>query len=208
LNSPNSNIMLLFKCPIVNPGSMMKRSFIEKNNILYRDEYFVAQDYAFWMDCMLNNANIKILNEELLYYRSGDEHTNVTRESFANRAKERKKLIDSIRNRGLTEKKFKLTLNDLKLFNYFFQEHNYVLNEKNIEVFKTLLEKLQLQNKVYSIFPSNNFNFVLQLNWVKQIISSNSLTKKQKFRFILLYKWFNKRAIFYTLTRCMMLLFK
>lgn len=190
---PNSNIMLLFRCMIVNPGSMIKKSFIVKNNINYRDEFFVAQDYSFWMDCMINGANFKILQNPLLYYRTDDDYDSITNISRKFKSEERKKLISSIRSRGLIETNILYNSEYIKVFNYFFQERKFIVDKSNVNLLKKTLKLLKNNNEIKKIFPTKNFNYVLQINWINQIVKSTSLNRIQKFSIIVFSHWFSKK---------------
>lgn len=199
--TPNSNIMLLYRCMIVNPSSMVKKSFITKNNLSYRDQYFVAQDYSFWMDCMLKNAKFKILQYPLVYYRTGDGYENITNMSRKFKSKERKLLISSIRTRGLEETNLLSDFRDLTVFNKFFQEKKFIVNENNVKILKKTLHKLKINNKKNEVFPVSNFNYVAQLNWVNQVVNTTNLNKKKKIIYLLMGRWFSKnpKAIAYTI---------
>jgi len=194
---PNSSIMLLFRCMIVNPGSMIKKSFITKNNIRYRNEYFVAQDYSFWMDCMIKGANFKILQNPLLYYRTDDDYESITNISKKFKSKERKKLISSIRARGLKDTNIMDNSGELKAFNDFFQERKFIVDKSNVKLLKKTLKTLKINNKIKNVFPSKNFNYVLQINWINQIVNSPYLSRKQKLFTIFFSYWFSKNPKVY-----------
>lgn len=61
---------------ISHPTTMIKRDFIRKNNIYYKN-YPCAEDYKLWSDIAINNGSFYVIPEYLLYYRcSNDQISN------------------------------------------------------------------------------------------------------------------------------------
>lgn len=56
----------------MHPSVMIRKSFLDKTGISYREEIKKAQDYALWIDCLNAGGTIKILRETLLRYRIHD----------------------------------------------------------------------------------------------------------------------------------------
>jgi glycosyltransferase involved in cell wall biosynthesis len=68
------SFMLNFKCPILHPTVMMRKS-IFVNGYKYEEEYLYAEDFALWRK-VDNGNNIAILPYILLSYRTHENQTN------------------------------------------------------------------------------------------------------------------------------------
>lgn len=64
-DSEQAKIHSLFEVPIAHPCAMIKNSFLKKNNILYVDDYALAEDMPFWRD-IIWKYNGKITNLPLV----------------------------------------------------------------------------------------------------------------------------------------------
>lgn len=53
----------------MHPTVMIRKSFLEKHHITYREEFRMAQDYALWVDCLNAGGVIKNLDIPLVQYR-------------------------------------------------------------------------------------------------------------------------------------------
>lgn len=62
--------MLLYSNPLFHPTIMIRRSFIDKNNIIYNETFRRSQDYALWLELASHGAVFASLQEPLLYYRA------------------------------------------------------------------------------------------------------------------------------------------
>jgi glycosyltransferase involved in cell wall biosynthesis len=68
------SFMLNFKCPILHPTVMMRKSLFS-NGLRYSGDFKYAEDYALWR--MLDNgSNMAILTDQLLMYRIHNAQTN------------------------------------------------------------------------------------------------------------------------------------
>ncbi len=65
-----------YKCPICHPTVMMRKSFLEKNNVWYKEKNVYAEDCSLWVDIILAGGKITNLPDVLLKYRVG--HTRVS----------------------------------------------------------------------------------------------------------------------------------
>lgn len=133
---------MIFHNPIGNSTVMFRKSVIDKQKISYRKECFVAQDYAFWVDCKKNNK-FKIINKALVAYRQG--HNNVTKKSLGNRSIERKRVIDEIRNRAIKNSGLILNNNQSNIFNKIFSDPYQELETKDFYEFYNVVDKVSLQ---------------------------------------------------------------
>lgn len=63
---------LIFRNPIANPTTFIRKSILDKNNLSYKKEYIYAEDYKFWCD-LLKTGDFINLKEPLLKYRVHDK---------------------------------------------------------------------------------------------------------------------------------------
>lgn len=113
------NLKLMFYNPIGNSTVMFRKSTIDELNIKYRKDYFVAQDYAFWVDCICG-CKFHIIKDSLLAYRQG--HENITKRSIKSKSLERKMLINTIREDAIKNNKFNLSDRNLAIFKKIFSD--------------------------------------------------------------------------------------
>lgn len=133
---------ILFHNPIGNSTVMFRKSIIDKQKISYRKECFVAQDYAFWVDCKKNNK-FNIINKSLVAYRQG--HNNITKKSLSNRSLERKRVIYEIRSRAIRNSGLVLTNSQYNIFNKIFSDPYEELDTEDFFDFYNVVNKVSLQ---------------------------------------------------------------
>lgn len=111
--------MLMFFDPISNPSAMVRLEPVKMNNIVYNEQYFVAQDYDFWLK-LIEYGKLGMIQEPLITYRSG--HANITARSKNEKLAKRNKIIGEIQKDAL--RYFGIYLDDvsLKTFNTIFSQ--------------------------------------------------------------------------------------
>ena len=115
---------LMFGNCMLNSTIMMRKEFIEKNNLLYRKECIVCQDYSFFVDAALV-GNIENMNISTIKYRTG--HENITKKSKTKNIKLRKNILKEIGVRS-------------------FKGNGFFLDETEYELIK-ILNKVIVINK-------------------------------------------------------------
>ena len=55
---------------ILNPTAMVRLDFVRRHDVRYRSDLAVAEDYAFWLECMYRGARFANLKQPLVRYRS------------------------------------------------------------------------------------------------------------------------------------------
>ncbi|MBQ8997537.1 MAG: glycosyltransferase [Clostridium sp.] len=174
-----TKIFLMYKNCIPNSAAMIRKEFIDTNNIKYRKEYFVLQDYAFWADCS-KYGKIAVLNRFLLFYRT--EHNNITSRSKKEKMEQRNKLLDIIHERLLRQNGFVLEDEEINILNDGLREKNLFLEDDLIN-FNNILEKLKLINLEKSIFNINKFNEISNKIFL-EVIKESKCSKKIKLKSI------------------------
>lgn len=151
-------IQVLFSSPIANPTAIIRMDIIRKYNFLYNECYFVAQDYDMWVQ-LSKVGDLAILPEVLFKYRIG--HNNISKLSRTQRAKERKKIIDTIHSDILNFYGFKLTFREKELYNHLFSDNPVDFSDLMINNIPHLIKKLELENEQKNIFEKSLFRRVL-----------------------------------------------
>lgn len=151
-------IKLLFSSPIANPTAMIRMDTIRKHGLYYNESYFVAQDYDMWVQ-LSKVGDLAILPEVLFKYRIG--HNNISKLSRTQRAKERKKIIDTIHSDILNFYGFKLTFREKELYNHLFSDNPVDFSDLMINNIPHLIKKLELENEQKNIFEKSLFRRVL-----------------------------------------------
>lgn len=173
-------IMLMFYNPIANPSATIRKETLDKHNIKYNLDFFVAQDYQLWVQ-LLKVGNIAIQPEFLLKYRFG--HENISKKSNRDKRKKRKQLIGRIHEDLLKFHGIDLTDEEIKVFNEFFTE-SYGSSVSNIATVHTVVNKLKKWNKQTQTFDHDMFLSILD-DCILLAIYHQSLTGRQK---VALYK--------------------
>lgn len=175
---------LMLNICIANPSVMIRKEFLTKNNIKYREEYFACQDYSLWID-IVKLGKISNINKCLLRYRSG--HDNISRRTANNRSKERKKLLDNIHLRGIANNGLSITENELKLINKIFNDNikDNAASEDEINKLDKVFKKFKDQNNVNNKIDKKQFNKALNDCWYIAIKQSNIARVKKIIKIIL-----------------------
>lgn len=173
---PNEiNIVLMFYSPISNPSSMVRLETVRKHNLAYNLNYFVAQDYGFWVDISKVGGKIAVLPEFLLKYRTG--HENITKKSHSKKTERRKQVLRSIHKDILSHYNIHLSDDELKVYSEFFSYNYWTIDD--VENLISAVEKLK--NWVHE---QNEFNQQLFLNIlddsIMKGISNQRMSLKQK----------------------------
>lgn len=133
---------LLFKgCIFCQSSVMIKKEIIENYNLLYKQEDFPAEDYAFWLN-LIGKTQFAILDELLLLYRYYDGNVSTKHKNIQNK------------------KAFFLQLTALEnYFNISFKEKEKLCDiydliictpEEEIEIYNVIRENLRiLKNHQY-----------------------------------------------------------
>lgn len=182
-----ANIQLMFNNVIGNPAAMFRKDIINKYNISYRNECFVGQDYAFWIDCS-KHTKLAILSEPLLIYRTG--HENITKLSMKKNVKMRRKVIDDTRTRCLKNNGIILTQDEVNLFNTIFSDPDIDITLDDISKYRKLLLKITQLNNVYEKgffareIKQGLVDRVLRVNYnkIEKVKSINFLLPNESFK--------------------------
>lgn len=178
---------LIFSICIANPSTMLRNSFIKKYNLRYRNDFFVCQDYSFWVD-VCKFGNISNINKPLLYYRSG--HDNISKRSSEKKAQQRKQLLDRIHIRALKHNNIVLSNDELKTFNKCFDDSvNKIISIKDINLLYNIMTKIY---KECCSLDKDILQQVIIKNFYIKLKESN-LSLKEKLTYInKINKYYNK----------------
>ena len=141
---------LMFGNCMLNSTIMMRKEFIEKNNLLYRKECIVCQDYSFFVDAALV-GNIENMNISTIKYRTG--HENITKKSKTKNIKLRKNILKEIGVRSFKGNGFFLEETEYELISKYIWEKS-----ENIEYnYNEFNELIKILNKVIVINKDKKF---------------------------------------------------
>ena len=136
----NIKLSLLFSLAVpTQSGSMMRKDFLEKNNIKYTKGILYSDDYYLYADMLRNGAKFHHINEVLHIYNDIREHSNnFNLKQFEETQNIKKELFNYV---GLNFNDYKDIQNDIKLF--ACKVINDLLNKEEVELkfSKTLLQK-------------------------------------------------------------------
>ncbi|NBJ94043.1 glycosyltransferase [Parablautia muri] len=145
------------------PSVMIRKSFLDENNILYQEKMVKAQDYALWVDCIEAGAIFACLNEKLLLYRIHKEQ--ITTSAHGEQSQYLKKIIQG---------------NLMKIFG-IEQEGAEVLSTLYSDKFEFTVEKyifwIDYLSKTNRIYSPTIFDNELKERWIHKVIKCAKYSK-------------------------------
>lgn len=132
-------LLLIFENCIGNTTVMFKKECL--NGLIYNSNYFVCQDYKFWVDLSKYN-NFTSVNKVLMKYRTG--HNNITKRSKQNKLEDRNKLISEIRKLAFSINSIDIDNKDLSYLNSFLDTNDKTLkkfDDINLIMLKIIKQK-------------------------------------------------------------------
>jgi len=132
-----------------NSTAMVRRSFLQRYNIQYKDNMYGAEDYRFWAECSVYGT-ISAIDKVMLYWRDHNNQSNKARKFFT---EERKNAISNIQKYLLEQYGFYFTEEQEKFLFKVFAEDGRLESKEDIEnlyqVFREMIcqaKKLKLDN--------------------------------------------------------------
>ncbi|PEL13552.1 glycosyltransferase [Bacillus sp. AFS017336] len=121
-------LLLLFENCIGNTTVMFRKNILDE--IIYQKDFFVCQDYKFWVD-LSSKTKFTSINKSLMSYRTG--HENITKKSKKNKEKERNALLLKIRQDAFELNKISISDIELNKLNDFLNK-----KDKSLEKFQKI----------------------------------------------------------------------
>ena len=149
----NIKCNLIFRNCMINSTVMMRKEFIKKNNLSYRNECMVCQDYSFFADASLV-GNIENMNISTIKYRTG--HENITKRSKTKKIELRKEILREIGIRALKGNGFFLEKSEYELISKYIWEKNENIKYDYIEfneLIKILNKVIEINNNKQNLNP-------------------------------------------------------
>ena len=151
--------LLLLKSTIANGASMFRKSLVTEQKVCLRTEYFVCEDYAFWVD-LIGKTKMENIDQTFLKVRSG--HSSITQESWqdAGKLRLRKAVLDEIHRTAFQNLGIPVTEEEINEFNRYVGDanrYNVVTKEdvKRIEkVFSSIIHKIHCCEPVLDFSPA------------------------------------------------------
>ena len=171
INMREIYIMLLMETTLLHPTVMIRKSFIEQNELLYNELFTYAQDFDMWARCS-ELGNIEIMPEILVYIRKHAKQISTEKKNL--QKKFAKKILKrQLDNFGVdySDREFELHLMlsglcefdiekilDLKRWINKLNHQNELVNKYNKKIFQKILT-----NKVFNIYfklPKNKLKLI------------------------------------------------
>lgn len=172
LHNDTIQMILLRRNCLVHPVAMMRKSFLNDNNISYDIHFKRSQDYDLWLTMILLGVNFYIIDEPLLYYRKSE-------------------IQISTKNRG--EQNDYALLARIKFFNHYFMSvgvtYDGTLNPKFLnEISKNIKVNrpwLPLDTNIFAMLYYNmSFSFGKLLSLVTEGLFLYKLSCRQVFHIL------------------------
>lgn len=108
-----------------NGTALIRKDFITKNKIRYRENMFGAEDYRFWSECLVNGAAFSTVEEILLYHRVHGDNASLL--AMKEKEKERERVLAEIRRYTLENSGFRFREEDFAILDGIFKETGIVV---------------------------------------------------------------------------------
>lgn len=123
----------LFHNCIPNGSTLIRKEFIDSNNLKYKEQMFGAEDYRFWVECLVKGAKFATLDEVLLYHRIHGHNASILATKY--NTEERERVIREIKRTALAESGFSLSDKHYSIIFNMFKEYNvYMKDVQEIEL--------------------------------------------------------------------------
>lgn len=152
--------MLFENAGPVHPTVMIRRDFLVRNGITYREEIKKTQDYALWIDCLNAGGKIKNLDIPLLKYRIHEGQ--ISEKDSEEQKRYRKQIIEEqiVQTFGLFSEE------RLRVFSMLYSENFGMKKRIYIEALKEIMER----NKLKSVYEEDVFNDEIRQRWIHKCI--------------------------------------
>lgn len=144
LNPQYIKAYLLLNNTVAISTVLIRKDFIDRHQLHFRDNCYGAEDYRFWVECS-QKGNIANLDEVFLYWRTG--HNNETSRVMENRIKEREEVIRAIQKYAIEETGFCLDTGELSVLLKVYKEEGVIDNQQELEAVYQVLKKIAKQAK-------------------------------------------------------------
>lgn len=134
---------LLGNC-IPNGSTLIRKCFLDSKEITYRDNMYGAEDYRFWVECLVNGANFGIIDDVLLYHRI--HANNACSLAMEYHSEERRKVISETQRIALSKSGFMLSEEQYAvLFEAYKEEKAELKSREEIKNLYKILKEISIQ---------------------------------------------------------------
>lgn len=187
--------LVLVGSPICHPASMIRKSVLVDNNIIYKDEYRYAEDYALWVD-LLNKTKFCNIPKFLFKYRWFGENASITSADI------QRKNAFAIRLNAFLSLLSEYEKRDIEIIKQVYAKSK--INSSQLYVLRNVLEvnfsrlKYQWQKNVFYKF----YHKALSLTKYDDNIMGILFNDKSVFELKYLQKWLYLSKIRYKSFKC------
>ncbi len=128
---------------IVHPSVMIRRSFLEKNNIVYNEDFKYSQDYELWARCCMI-TNIYVIPQICLKYRIHNAQISTAK------VEEQSLLCKEIYLNNLKRLSENFMEGDTKYLFYLSKKSTDNIDKKNIKQFIKKVIKTNYEKRIYN----------------------------------------------------------
>ncbi len=149
---------LMFRNMVTNGSAMIRKSFIENNQLEYKDNYLGMEDYKFWTECSLKGS-IANVEDVLLYWRKSEN--NETAKKRNEKKSERADLFATIQLETVAANGFTLSAEEKSYYVKYFDELNeFFFYKEDLERLLLLLRKIIKQAREMKLDNAQEIEFV------------------------------------------------
>jgi glycosyltransferase involved in cell wall biosynthesis len=155
-DSEDIKAQLLFNSGVAHPTVIMRKSFLIKNNLFYRNQY-IEEDYDLWTR-ISETGKITNIKHVLLYYRLHE--SNLMIQNKANK----KSTVNEIRKRQLEKLGLQPQESDMFVHNSIICPSEIAIEQFLLE-HKNWLEIIMKKNDSCKIYSSKSLKKILYMRW-------------------------------------------
>ena len=175
---PNTHEEIVGSLPvrssIANGACLLRKSVV--NSIKVRPEYFVCEDYAYWVD-LIGKTKFANLDKVLINVRYWDQQTTANSWQEEYKLSMRSAIIKEIHKSAFANLKIDLTNEEVTLFSYFmadtarFNKYNNKDVSKITDLVGRIFDKMQITCPQYAAHFRNASES--KINKIKQMVKSD-----------------------------------
>lgn len=149
---------LFFESPIAHPTVCIRKSILDKNQLIYKKDYQYVEDYKLWME-MSKVTKIGNIQEVLLKYRMHRSQIGVKK------AKEQVKMLNKVLLENIQELIPSVKDSDMSI-HVFAMSWPTVSSYSKLLILKNWYEKLITANNSRKLYDLDNFTSIVVERWV------------------------------------------
>ncbi len=193
-DAEHTSVELFFDSTLLHPSVIIRRAFIEKNNLMYNPKCRKAQDYYLWVSSFLKGADIRSVSEYYVFYR---QHSGAA--SFKDRSKQLS-VVSELHDMLLERIGLNPNPDEKKVHEIFCNPYDFNLYEWKSEL--KWAKKIIAANKATPLYSNKAFTDGVTKRYLSGLDINRAAKQLSKRRFVIaVLALCGKPSMFFSLLR-------